>query len=114
MLKRTGWWDPASGEAIVPAESDEQEAKDRNGLMAVAAVSAAARGSASASSAATRATGKANPVGGVVSRPPSLAPMTADGRTTAEVEDEDDDMMQEEAPQAAAAAAPESELEPSA
>jgi len=110
VLKRTGWWDPSSGEAIVPAESDEQQVEHRKKRRTT--MEASTRGSASASSAATGATGTANPAGGVGSRAPSPAPRKAGGRTTAEVEGEDDDAMQDEERQVAAAEAAESELEP--
>ena len=89
MLKRTGWWDPSSGEAVVPAISDEHAAEDDVSGTAASAAVAATRGSGSASSASARADGGSHPSDSMTSRPPKRRRMQADGSNVADVEDED-------------------------
>jgi len=89
VLKRTGWWDPSSGEAVVPAISDEHAAEDDVSGTAASAAVAATRGSGSASSASARADGGGHPSDSVTSRPPKRRRKQTDGSNVADVEDED-------------------------
>ena len=89
VLKRTGWWDPTSGEAVVPAISDEHAAEDDVGGTAASAARAATCGGGSASSASAGADGRGHPSDSVTSRPPKRRRKQTDESDVADVEDED-------------------------
>jgi hypothetical protein len=112
VLKRTGWWDPTSGEAVVPAISDEHAAEDDVGGTAASAAVAATCGSGSASSANAGADGRGHPSDSVTSRPPKRRRKQTDGSDVADVEDEDNVGMPGTELSAAFDEIPDSEQEP--
>ena len=93
VLKRTGWWHPSSGEAIVPAISEEQEHQDRDSSVAGGAKSVTASSSGSGSSTGANATGRANPVSYVTARTGRVRRVSTDDHTVAEDEDGNFNLM---------------------
>jgi len=114
VLKRTGWWDPSSGEAVVPAISDEHAAGDGVSCTAASAAVATSRGSGSASSSSARADGGSHPGDSVTSRPPKRRRKQTDGSNVADVDEEDNVRMPADELSAAFDEIPNAEEEPGA